>query len=145
MMILTANAWHSISEALSNIAIFAAMPTLVVWICLKVRNQKFNKVIDLAQFALEKDPSLNLDDFMAKLSPAKRTYAQKSVTLILISCILILLGLAAATIAWVFNSKGQNGPYAFFGIVACVLLAVGISFLISFFYTKKLVRKGLLK
>lgn len=145
MMILATTAWMYISNALSLISILAVMPTLVVWICLKNRNQKYDRQIELAKSAIEKDPSLNLEDFLAKLSPAKRTYAQKSVSLVLISSILLFLGLGATAIALVFNSKGIDDGFVFFGITACILLALGFAFLVSFLYTRKLVHKGLLK
>lgn len=145
MMILAATAWRYISNALSLIAIFAVMPTLVVWICMKKRNQKYYRQIELAKNAIEKDPSLNLEDFLAKLTPAKKTYAQKSVSLVLISSILLFLGLGATAIAFVFNSKGIDDGFVFFGITACILLALGFAFLVSFLYTRKLVHKGLLK
>lgn len=145
MMILATTAWMYISNALSFIAIFAVMPTLVVWICMKKRNQKYYRQIELAKNAIEKDPSLNLEDFLAKLTPAKKTYAQKSVSLVLISSILLFLGLGATAIAFVFNSRDIDDGFVLFGITACVLLALGFAFLVSFLYTRKLVHKGLLK
>jgi len=145
MMILATTTWMYISNALSLISILAVMPTLVVWICLRKRNQKYDRQIELAKSAIEKDPSLNLEDFLAKLSPAKRTYAQKSVSLVLISSILLFLGLGATVIALVFNSKGIDDGFVFFGITTCILLALGFAFLVSFLYTRKLVHKGLLK
>ena len=146
MMILETVAWYPIFQALTEIAVFAVMPTLVVWICLKARNKKFDRKVDLAKTAVEKDPSLNMEDFLAKLSPVKRTYAQKSVTLVLISCILLILGIFTSAITLYFHSIGMNeDAILFFGIVACVLLAVGLAFLITFFYTKRLIGKGQLK
>lgn len=145
MMILDTTAWIYISEALGLISIFAAMPTLIVLICLTTTRKKFEKRIEFVKTAMEKDPSLNMEDLMAKISPAKRTYAQKSVTLLLISCILLFLGVASALFALYFSSKAAEEPFILFGIIACVLLAVGLSFLVSFFYTRKLVRKELLK
>lgn len=144
-MILSTLAWESISDGLSLISIFAVMPTLVVWICLKSRNQRYDRQIELAKRAIDKDPSLNLEDFLEKLSPAKRTYAEKSVSIVMAFSIFLFLGLAAAAIALVFNSRGVEDGFAFFGIVACILLAVGLALLVSFFYTKRLIRKGLLK
>ena len=145
MMILDTTAWIYISDALGAIGIFAAMPTLVVLICLTTTRKKFEKRIEFVKMAMEKDPSLNMEDLMAKISPAKRTYAQKSVTLLLISCILLFLGVASALFALYFSSKAAEEPFILFGIIACVLLSVGLSFLVSFFYTRKLVRKELLK
>ena len=146
MMILETVAWYPISQALTEIAVFAVMPTLVVWTIMKSRNRKFDMEVDLAKTAVEKDPSLNMEDFLAKLSPVKRTYAQKSVTLVLISCILLILGIFTAGITLYFRSIDMNeDAILFFGIVACVLLAVGLAFLITFFYTKRLLGKGQLK
>ena len=145
MMILDTTAWIYISDALGAIGIFAVMPTLVVLICLETTRKKFEKRVELVKTAMEKDPSLNMEDLMAKISPAKRTYAQKSVTFLLISCILLFLGVASALFALYFSSKAAEDPFILFGIIACVLLAVGLSFLVSFFYTRKLVRKELLK
>ncbi len=136
---------YEISNALTLIAIFAVMPSIVVWICLKARNQKYDRQIEFATRVLEKDPSLNLEDFFAKLSPAKRTYAQKSVSLVRSSCILLFLGLAATALAIVFNSEDIKEGFVAFGIAACFLLAVGLAFFVSFLYAQKLVRKGLLK
>lgn len=147
MMILDTVVWYSISEALTKIAILAIMPTLVVWTCLKARNKKFDMVADLAKTAAEKDPSLNMEDFLAKLSPVKRTYAQKSVSHLMISCILLFLGLFAAAFALILRyamDVNQDG-IIFLGIVAFILLAVGLAFLVVFFYTKKLIGKGQLK
>ena len=146
-MILATVAWYSITEALKEIAIFAVMPTLVVWICLKARNKKFDMEVDLAKTAVEKDPSLNMEDFLAKLSPVKRTYAQKSVSLVLVSCILLFIGIltAAFTLYFHYSMDGNEDGVLFFGVVASVLLSVGLAFLVTFFYTKRLLRKGQLK
>lgn len=148
MMILDTVVWYSISEALTKIAILAIMPTLVVWACLKARNKKFDMVADLAKTAAEKDPSLNMEDFLAKLSPVKRTYVQKSVSLLMISCILLFLGLFAAVFAALilhYSMDINEDGIIFLGIVAFVLLAVGLAFLVVFLFTKKLIGKGQLK
>lgn len=145
MMILATNAWAHISEALSLIAIFAAMPTLIVWICLMARNQMFDKKIEMAKIAVEKDPSLNLQDFLTKSAPTKKTYAQKSISYVLVSCICLFLGLGASAMAIVFKLQDIEDGFAFFGMGACVLLGCGLAFLVSFFYVKKLIRKGILK
>ncbi|MCQ2168605.1 MAG: hypothetical protein MJY69_08120 [Bacteroidales bacterium] len=148
MMILETVAWYSITEALTKTAVFAIMPTLVVWICLKARNKKFEMSADLAKKAIEKDPSLNMADFLAKLSPVKKTYAQKSVSLLMISCILLFLGLFAAVFAALilhYSMDINEDGIIFLGIVAFALLAVGLAFLVVFFYTKKLIGKGQLK
>lgn len=145
MMILATNAWAHISDALSLIVIFAAMPTLIVWICLKARNQMFDKKIQMAKMAIEKDPSLNLQEFLTKSTPKKKTYAEKSISYVLVSSILLFLGLGATTLALVFHSQDIEDGFAFFGIAACVLLGIGLAFLVSFFYVKKLIRKGILK
>lgn len=144
MIILSTTAWSQISDALSAITICAAMPTLIVWLCLRVKNKQFEKRIELAKIALEKDPSLDMGEYLAKLAPAKKTFAQKSVTLILVSSILVFLGLASATSALVFNSRDIQDGFAFFGIMACVFIGLGLAFLVSFFYMRKLVRKGIL-
>jgi len=136
---------YNLTDALTLISIFAVMPSFVVWTCLKARNQKYDREIELAMRVIEKDPSLNFEDVLAKLSPAKKTYAQKSVSLVRISSILLFLGLAAITISLVFDSEDIEEGFFIFGITACILLALGFAFLVSFFYTQKLVRKGLLK
>ena len=148
MMILDTVVWYSISEALTKIAILAIMPTLVVWACLKARNKKFDMVADLAKTAAEKDPSLNMEDFLAKLSPVKRTYVQKSVSLLMISCILLFLGLFAAVFAALilhYSMDINEDGIIFLGIVAFFLHSVGLAFLVVFLFTKKLIGKGQLK
>lgn len=144
-MILPLSAWSSICNSASTIAICAAMPTLIVWLCLKTRNQKFNKRIELAKLAIDKNPSLDIDDFLSKISSEKKTYAQKSVTLILISSILLFLGLAATAVSIIFHSQDIQDGYLFFSVVACVLLGIGLSFLVAFLYARNLIHKGILK
>ena len=67
---------------------------------------------------------MDLEDFLAKLAPEKKTVARKSVTFMLVSSILLFLGLAATTLALVFHSQGVEDGYAVFGIAGCVLLGV---------------------
>ena len=86
-MILDTTAWIYISDALGAIGIFAVMPTLIVLICLQTTRKKFEKRIELVKSAMEKDPSLNMEDLMAQISPAKRTYAQNKNRRISISII----------------------------------------------------------
>lgn len=137
--------FRELFDNLVPIGICCVLPILIVSMTLKSNKNKFNRRMDIVKMAIEKDSTLDLEQLIEKISPRKKTYAEKSVSMLLVSFILNFLGIGAVILSQVFRSKGVEDGHYIFLIGACVLLGVGLSFLVSYFAAQRLIKKGLVK
>lgn len=151
---------HSVSilsrhfcDALTTLGVFAAMPTLIVWLITRAKSRQLEKRAEIAKLAMEKYSHLDLettDELLARLNPPTKTAAEKNFSRLTAACILIFLGLGLGAVCLFTNNLGIDSvdllPILFIGGgAACIFAGLGLGFLVSYLVIKRKIAKGEVK
>ncbi len=134
---------NPISEILVPIAVCCVLPIMIVWFVIRKKMNDTNQRTQIVLAAIEKNPEIDIEEIMKKISPKPKLLKEKLLTKLLLGCLAILLGIgligSGAWIGWI-GGAGSNDPMALacFGLIA---LGVGIAFLVNYFVGKKMLAK----
>jgi hypothetical protein len=118
---------------------------LMVWVFffVRYRTNKLNKRAELVSLMIEKNPDVDIDEFLKKISPKKRLLKEKLLAKLHTGSVLSLGGIALFGWSLFIDFSGENNAK---GIYVCylmgiVLFAMGIAFIINYFVGKKMLAK----
>ena len=125
------------------IACGCVLPILLAWFGIRQKMNETNKRTEIMLAAIEKNPEMDIEELMKKISPKKKLLKEKLLTKLLWGCITALLGLVLIGLG---TYMGFAGGYNSADILTAscfgfVMLAIGIAFLISYFMGKKMLAK----
>lgn len=125
------------------IAICCVLPIMLVWFSVRKKMNKTNQRTQIVLAALEKNPGMDIEELMKKISHKPMLLKEKLLTKLLWGCLTTLLGIGLIGLgAWLgyVGGGGTDDPFASvcFGLIA---LGVGIAFLINYFVGKKMLAK----
>ena len=115
------------------ISICCVLPIMVVWLIVRRKMNETNQRTQIVLAAIEKNPEMDIEEIMKKISPKPKLLKEKLLTKLLCGT------LAIAWLGWI-GGGGSNDPFAAccFGLIA---LGVGIAFLVNYFVGKKMLAK----
>lgn len=134
---------NPISEILVPIALCCVLPIMIVWLITRRRINETNARTQIALAALEKNPDLDIEELLKKVSRHGKLLKEKLLTKLLWGCLTTLLGLGLIGFG-IFLRENQLGgtddslTAICFGLVS---LGVGIAFLVNYFVGKKMLAK----
>ena len=134
---------NPISEILVPIAICCVLPIMLVWFVIRKKINDTNQRTQIVLAAIEKNPEMDIEEIMKKISPKPRLLKEKLLTKLLWGCLAILLGIGLiGTGAWM-GYVGGSVPDDIYAVVCSGLIAlgVGIAFLVNYFVGKKMLAK----
>lgn len=125
------------------IAICCVLPIMLVWFSVRKKMNETNQRTQIVLAALEKNPGMDIEELMKKISHKPMLLKEKLLTKLLWGCLTTLLGIGLIGLgAWLgyVGGGGTDDPFASvcFGLIA---LGVGIAFLINYFVGKKMLAK----
>ena len=125
------------------IACGCVLPILLAWFGIRQKMNETNKRTEIMLAAIEKNPEMDIEELMKKISPKKKLLKEKLLTKLLWGCITALLGLVLIGLG---TYMGFAGGYNSADILTAscfgfVMLAIGIAFLINYFVGKKMLAK----
>ena len=125
------------------IAICCVLPIMLVWFVIRKKMNETNQRTQIVLAAIEKNPEMDIEEIMKKISPKPRLLKEKLLTKLLLGCLAILLGFGLIGLgAWLgyVGGGGTDDPMTAvcFGLIA---LGVGIAFLVNYFVGKKMLAK----
>ena len=125
------------------IALGCVLPIVVVWLVVRQRMNETNSRTQIALAAIEKNPDLDIEELLKKVSKGGKLLKEKLLTKLLWGTLASLLGIGLIGLgAWLgyVGGGGVDDPMAAacFGLIA---LGVGIAFLINYFVGKKMLAK----
>ena len=129
--------------ALIPIACGCILPIFAIWMGERRKMNETNTRTQIALAAIEKNPDMDLEELMTKISPKQKLLKEKLLSKLLAGSITSMLGLGFlgyyAYLCYVGgNSVVDNNMLCFAGIV---LLGVGIALLVNYFVGKKMLAK----
>ena len=126
-------------DILVPIACGCVLPIMVVWLGIRQSMNETNQRTQIVMAAIEKNPDMDIEELMKKISPKKKLLKEKLLTKLLWGTLTLLLGvgfIGSEIYLGVFTNSSSP-----MGIVGIVLLPVGIAFLISYYVGRKMLSK----
>ena len=125
------------------IAVCCVLPIMVVWLIVRRNMNETNQRTQIVLAAIEKNPEMDIEELMKKISPKPKLLKEKLLTKLLWGSLATLLGIGLIGLgAWLgyVGGGGTDDPFVSvcFGLIA---LGVGIAFLVNYFVGKKMLAK----
>ena len=115
------------------------LPIIIIWLVTRKQINETNKRTEIMMSALEKNPDVNVAEWLDKLAPEKKGKLMKEKLMTKLTWGIICLILGIGTIIYRACFSLVSPMPTFLGGGA--LLAVGIALLVSFFFGKKFLAK----
>ena len=130
---------HDLFQILVPIACGCVLPIVIIWLNIRQRMNETNKRTQVVLAAIEKNPDMDIEELIKKISPKKKLLKEKLLEKLLWGCITILLGIGMIVChIYVDITTNSTSPCGFIGII---LLAVGIAFFVNYRLGKKMLAK----
>ena len=130
---------HHLDQILIVLGCGCVLPIMVVWLIIRESMNKTNQRTQIVLAAIEKNPDMDIEELIKKISPKKKLLKEKLLEKLLWGCITVLLGIGMIVChIYVDITTNSTSPCGFIGII---LLAVGIAFFVNYRLGKKMLAK----
>ena len=134
---------ENLTEILVPIACGCVLPIVAILSGVRKKMNETNQRTKIVLAAIEKNPEMDIEEIMKKISHKPKLLKEKLLTKLLWGCLAILLGIGLiGTGAWM-GYVGGSVPDDIYAVVCSGLIAlgVGIAFLVNYFVGKKMLAK----
>ncbi|MBO4659525.1 MAG: hypothetical protein J5637_07880 [Prevotella sp.] len=116
------------------------LPIMIIWFFIRNKMNDTNKRTEIVLAAIEKNPDMDIEELINKISPKKKLLKEKLLTKLLWGCITALLGIVLIGLGAWLGFVGGSDPVNIMTATCfgCILMAIGIAFFISYFIGKKM-------
>ena len=125
------------------LGIGVVLPIVIVALSLrhKLESEKNRKDIILA--ALEKNSNINVEELVKKMNKPDKLIKEKLLSKFQWGILTSIIGVGFVTLSSImgYQEEDYTDNIQFLGISGAVLLAIGIAFLLTYFYGKKMLSK----
>ena len=134
---------HDLVQILVPLGCGCILPILVIWFIIRKEMNETNQRTQIVLAAIEKNPDMDIEELIKKISPKKKLLKEKLLEKLLGACITTFLGVALLIAAFWMDCMGgmEVDHLHLLYIGGFVLLAVGIAFLINYHVGKKMLAK----
>ena len=125
------------------IACGCVLPIMIIWFSVREKMNATNQRTQIVLAAIEKNPEMDLEELMAKISPKKKLLKEKLLSRLLWGGIITFVGFSIfASNMWLDYVGGADPEMLFLLYVGGgVLFGIGISFIINYLVGKKMLAK----
>lgn len=125
------------------IACGCILPIFAIWMGIRKEINESKNRTQIMMAAIEKNPDVDVEELMSKISPKKKLIKEKLLNKLLAGCITTFLGIGilgyCTYVGYVGGSNSSD--IKGMGLAGVVLLGVGIALFINYFMGKKLLAK----
>ncbi len=134
---------HILVAILVPIACGCVLPIMIVWLSIRESMNKTNQRTKIVLAAIEKNPDMDIEELMEKISPKKKLLKEKLLSKLLWGSIIALLGISFLVYGLLVDYRGGMDTNDLIRIYFAggILLAVGIAFLVNYRLSKKMLAK----
>lgn len=129
-------------STLVPIAFGCILPIVMMWLGVRQRKSETDARTQIVMAAIEKNPDMDIEELMKKISPKGKMLKEKLLTKLLWGCITSVIGLGLIALGIYLSANGDDKDDALtalsFGVI---LLAVGGAFIINYGVGKKMLAK----
>ena len=125
------------------IGVTCLLPILVVFFLVRKKINDTNKRTEIIMSALEKNPGIDVEEWLGKLAPKQRMIKEKLLAKLVWAIIVLLVGTIVIAFGIYLRCNhlvGSSDPAVSF-VMGGVILAVGIALLVYYFLGKKYLAK----
>ena len=132
-------------DVMVPIGICVILPVSIVMLYLRARKHETNKRTEILLAAIEKNAEIDVEDFLAKLAPPKKSIKQMLLTKLMWGSIITAIGAGAMGYTIYADVMGEMrvGILQNCYLFSAPILLVGVAILIVFFVSKKILAKEL--
>ncbi|MBQ8937357.1 MAG: hypothetical protein IJ066_06515 [Bacteroidaceae bacterium] len=125
------------------IACGCVLPIMVVWLAIRKKMNETNQRTQIVLAAIEKNPDMDIEELMKKISPKKKLLKEKLLTKLLWGSIITFLGVALIgfCIVQAFVGGMPTAAIQQFSLFGAVLSGIGIAFLVNYYIGKRMLAK----
>ena len=125
------------------IACGCVLPIMIVWLTIRESINKTNQRTKIVLAAIEKNPDMDIEDLMEKISPKKKLLKEKLLSKLLWGSMVGLLGMSFLIYGLLIDYRGGMNTNDLIRIYFAggILLAVGIAFIVNYRLGKKMLAK----
>ncbi|MCQ2134226.1 MAG: hypothetical protein MJY88_04590 [Bacteroidales bacterium] len=125
------------------IGVSTILPLLSIWFSTRKKINETNKRQEILMAVLEKNPDMDVEQWLEKLSPKKKLLKEKLLTKLLwgIICLIAGIGVIGVSIYGAVNIIGGTDDPIVGIVLGGGIFAVGIALVASFFVGKKFLAK----
>ena len=134
---------HDLVSILVPLGCGCVLPIMIVWFTIRESMNKTNQRTQIVLAAIEKNPDMDIEELMEKISPKKKLLKEKLLSKLLWGGIISLVGLSCIAIGLFLDFKGGTSTkdLAMQYWLGGSIFAIGIAFLVNYAVGKKLLAK----
>ena len=134
---------HDLVSILVPLGCGCVLPIMIVWFTIRESMNKTNQRTQIVLAAIEKNPDLDIEELIKKISPKKKLLKEKLLSKLQTGNITALLGIGFLVCALYADYMGGMNPkdLRMLYLAGVILLVVGVAFLRSYFVGKKMLAK----
>ena len=119
------------------------LPIVVIWLGIRQKMNETNQRTQIVLAAIEKNPEMDIEELMKKISPKKKLLKEKLLSNLLWGSVIALFGISILVYALLIDYRGGMDPDDLIRIyfTGGILLAIGIAFLAHYHISKKMLAK----
>ena len=119
------------------------LPIVVIWLGIRQKMNETNQRTQIVLAAIEKNPEMDIEELMKKISPKKKLLKEKLLSNLLWGSVIALLGISILVYTLLVDYRGGMDPDDLIRIyfTGGILLAIGIAFLAHYHISKKMLAK----
>ena len=132
----------NVVQALIPLGICVVLPIMSIWLVMRNKTNETNKRTEVLLAAIEKNPDMDMEDFIRKMNPKTKTTKERLMGRLLWGLVFIAIGTSLLLSALYQDYQG-GAALDYFPIYSgsgCLLL-IGISFVTVFFISKRMLAK----
>ncbi|MDO5489831.1 MAG: hypothetical protein Q4F52_06950 [Bacteroidaceae bacterium] len=132
----------NVVQALIPLGICVVLPIMSIWLVMRNKTNETNKRTEVLLAAIEKNPDLDMEDFIRKMNPKTKTTKERLMSRLLWGLVFIAIGTSTLLSALYQDYQGGAGLdyFPIYSVGGCLLL-IGISFVAVFFISKRMLAK----
>ena len=125
------------------IACGCVLPIMIVWLSIRESMNKTNQRTKIVLAAIEKNPDMDIEELIEKISPKKKLLKEKLLSKLLWGGIIGLLGISFLVYGLLIDYRGGMNPNDLIRVYFAggILFAVGIAFLVNYYMGRKMLAK----
>ena len=132
-----------LTEILVTIGCGCVLPIVAIWLGVRRRINETNSRTQIALAAIEKNPEMDIEEILKKVSRNGKLLKEKLLTKLLWGCLTTMFGVGLIGFGIYLSANNLGGTddpmtAVCFGLIS---LGVGIAFLINYFIGKKMLAK----
>ncbi len=134
---------HDFVNLLPALACGCVLPIVIVWLAIRKEINETNTRTQIVLAAIEKNPDMDVEELMKKISPKKKLLKEKLLSKLQTGSITALLGAGFLVCALYVDYLGgmSSKDLRMLYLAGAILSGVGIAFIINYFVGKKMLAK----